>query len=225
MLTRRMIIPLLFGLIGAAILISLGAWQLRRLEWKESILSDIDARIHAQSIALPDHPTEFDSQYLPVTVTGELDPKYLRVLVSRKLHGAGYRLIHPMTFRNRRIMVDRGFISVNDPVPDVPTGKVTIVGNLLWPDDTNNSTPEPDKEKNIWFSRDVELMRFDLATDPVLMVAREKSFDDPGVTALPVDTVNIPNDHRNYAITWFSLAVVWLGMTALLLWRIRRRTQ
>ncbi len=33
-----------------------------------------------------------------------------------------------------------------------------------------------------------------------------------------------PNNHREYAVTWFSLAAVWVGMTLYLLWRIRRRT-
>jgi surfeit locus 1 family protein len=44
------------------------------------------------------------------------------------------------------------------------------------------------------------------------------------IEPMPVDTSGIPNDHMNYAITWFSLAAVWLGMTAYLLWRIRQRT-
>jgi surfeit locus 1 family protein len=39
-----------------------------------------------------------------------------------------------------------------------------------------------------------------------------------------VDTSGIPNDHWGYAVQWFSLAAVWLGMTAYLLWRIRQRT-
>jgi surfeit locus 1 family protein len=43
------------------------------------------------------------------------------------------------------------------------------------------------------------------------------------VTPLPVDTSGIPNDHLNYAITWFSLAALWMGMTLYLLWRIRRK--
>ena len=49
------------------------------------------------------------------------------------------------------------------------------------------------------------------------------SSDDPGQPMpLPV-TVNIPNDHLQYAITWFGLALVWALMTGYLLWRIKRR--
>ena len=60
-----------------------------------------------------------------------------------------------------------------------------------------------------------------LDTLPVMLVTAAS--DDPGgPMPLPV-TVNIPNDHLQYAITWFALAVVWALMTGYLLWRIKRR--
>jgi surfeit locus 1 family protein len=55
----------------------------------------------------------------------------------------------------------------------------------------------------------------------VLVVARRLSQAAPGVTPLPVDTSRIPNDHLNYAITWFSLAAIWLAMSLLFLRRRR----
>jgi surfeit locus 1 family protein len=39
-----------------------------------------------------------------------------------------------------------------------------------------------------------------------------------------VDTAGIPNDHLEYAVTWFALALVWLGMTAYFLRRPERPT-
>ncbi len=78
--------------------------------------------------------------------------------------------------------------------------------------------------KRLWFSRDIASLSAELGTNPVLVVARETSFDDTPISPLPVDTAGIPNDHLQYAITWYSLAVVWLGMTMLLLWRIRQKT-
>ena len=47
--------------------------------------------------------------------------------------------------------------------------------------------------------------------------------DTQGVTPQPIAITGIPNDHLNYAITWFSLALVWAVMTLALLWRIRRQ--
>jgi surfeit locus 1 family protein len=48
--------------------------------------------------------------------------------------------------------------------------------------------------------------------------------DAQGIAPVPVSVEGIPNNHRQYAITWFSLAAVWAGMTLYLLWRIRRKT-
>ncbi|MEQ9054268.1 MAG: SURF1 family cytochrome oxidase biogenesis protein, partial [Roseovarius confluentis] len=53
------------------------------------------------------------------------------------------------------------------------------------------------------------------------LVARELSQPEDAVTPLPVDTAHIPNDHLQYAITWFSLAAIWLGMTAFYIFRGR----
>ena len=60
-----------------------------------------------------------------------------------------------------------------------------------------------------------------LKAEPVLVVARSDTGD--GIEPMPVGTEGIPNDHLQYAITWFSLAAVWLGMTVFLLWRIKRQ--
>jgi len=49
---RNLIFPVLLGVVGCAILLWLGFWQLQRLEWKEGILADIDARIAADPVPL-----------------------------------------------------------------------------------------------------------------------------------------------------------------------------
>ena len=62
-----------------------------------------------------------------------------------------------------------------------------------------------------------------LGTEPVLVIAREVSVNDPPATPLPVTTEGIPNNHLGYAVQWFGLALVWAGMTLFLLWRTARR--
>lgn len=218
----RYLVPLIFGLAGVAILIGLGTWQMQRLAWKEGVLADIEARIGADPVALPPQPDPEADRYLPVRVSGQMGDDALRVLVSQKQVGAGYRVISALDMGERRILVDRGFVKTAVDIPAPPEGEVTITGNLHWPDDRNSATPANDVAENMWFARDLDQMATALDTDPLLVVARETSFSDGPVTPLPVDTGAIPNDHLEYAITWFSLAAIWAAMTGYFLWRTRK---
>ncbi|MEL7175183.1 MAG: SURF1 family protein [Pseudomonadota bacterium] len=221
-MTARLIFPLLLGFIGAAILIALGVWQMQRLEWKQGILAEIDAQISGPAIVLPIDPDPEADRYAPVELTGTIERPEIPVLVSVKRVGPGYRLIVPFETEGRRILLDQGFIPLEAKDAERPTGEVTIRGNLHWPDEIDSYTPENDLDANIWFSRDVPTLAAALDTEPLLVIAATQT--DPSVTPLPVDSSAIPNDHLNYAVTWFSLAAVWLGMTAFLVSRIRRMT-
>ncbi|MDW3183735.1 SURF1 family protein [Roseobacter sp.] len=218
---RRLVFFLIFGLGGAAILIGLGTWQVQRLAWKEGIIATIDERIAADPVALPTDLDVDRDAYLPVQVTGVLGTDYLRVLVSQKNVGAGYRIIRPMMRDAGRIMIDMGFIPVSaaDDLSVEEGPPVTITGNLQWPQETDGFTPEPDLAENIWFARDVPAMAAALDTEPVLVVRRDAPQSGGPVTPMPVDTSAIPNDHLQYAITWFSLSAIWLAMTAIFLRR------
>jgi surfeit locus 1 family protein len=219
-LTRRLIFPVLLGLLGCAVLIALGVWQLQRLAWKEAILADIAARITAPAVDLPAAPDPSADRFLPVTVTGALGGEELHVLTSAD--GPGYRVIAALTAGDRRVMVDLGFVP--EAAKDSPrmAERVEVTGNLHWPDETDRWTPPPDAARGIWFARDVPAMAAALGTEPVLIVARRLSGADLGVTPMPVDTAGIRNDHREYAITWFLLAAVWAAMSGLLIARSAR---
>ena len=218
----RLLLPLIFGLLGTVVLVGLGIWQIQRLEWKEAILADIDARITAAPVALPVQPDPQADRYLPVSVTGQLQDPASRVLVSQKQVGAGYRIIRPMDVEGRRIMVDLGFLPIQSPTPANTADPVTVQGNLHWPDEVDSYTPAPDLGADIWFARDLPRMADHLGTEPVLVVARATSLPDSALSPLPVDTSGIPNDHLGYAVTWFGLAIVWVVMTGFFLWRIRK---
>ncbi|MBP7001484.1 SURF1 family protein [Amaricoccus sp.] len=222
-MTRRMIGPLIFGLAGVAILIALGVWQLHRLEWKRGVLAEIEARMTAAATDVPASPTEAADEYRHVAVAGTLEPGEVHVYTSAPPWGVGYRIVAPLRLGDgRRVLLDRGFVPIADKEAPRPPGRIRIEGALLWPDETDGWTAAPDLDKNIWLARDVPAMAAALGTEPVLIVA--SATDDPtGPTPLPVG-VNIPNDHLQYALTWFSLAAVWAVMTGYLLWRIKRRT-
>jgi surfeit locus 1 family protein len=214
-----MIAPLVLGLVGVAILVSLGGWQLRRLDWKTAILAEIDARLAAEPVAVPSAPDAVADRYLRVRVEGVLMPGEIHVYTSLPPAGVGYRVIAPLALDDgRRILLDRGFVPIEAKDAPRPPRRIALTGNLAWPEE---GAPRPDLERNIWIARDVSLIAEALGTEPVLVVVAASDAPEPP-TPLPV-TSNLPNDHLGYAVTWFGLAAVWAVMTASWLWRIKRR--
>ncbi len=220
---RRFLFLLIFGLAGLGVLLSLGMWQVQRLAWKQGVLAEIENRISAEPVALPQQVSEDADKYLPVTISGDMEPGEIHVLVSVKQVGAGYRIIQSFSTDDRTILVDRGFVPTTAKLNERLIGPMEITGNLHWPDEIDSYTPEPDIDDNIWFARDVPNLAIALGAEPVLLIAR--SVTDPYVTPLPVDTAGIPNDHLQYAITWFGLALVWAAMTGYFLWRSRANSE
>ncbi len=220
---RRYAGPLAFGIGGVLILITLGVWQVQRLAWKNEIVAAIEARLSGEPGAVPLTPTEQDHEYFRVRAKGALLPGELHVYTSVPPFGVGYLVIAPMQLEDgRRILVDRGFVPIDQKDALRRTGPYTVEGALMWPDETDGFTSPPDQDQNLWFARDVPLMAAALGTEPVLLVAAA-SDDAEAPLARPVG-VNIRNPHLEYAVTWFGLAIVWALMTGYLLWRIKRRT-
>ncbi|SFH15499.1 surfeit locus 1 family protein [Palleronia marisminoris] len=212
------------GLGGLAVLLALGFWQVSRLDQKMTLLNEIETGISAPPVDLPTDPQPEADRYLPVEATGRTTGAELHVLVSTRQTGAGYRIIAPFETGTRRVMVDLGVVPTAEKDPMRPAQKLTVAGNLHWPRETDRFTPEPERDRNIWFARDVDAMADALGTEPLLIVARELDPGLPDVMPLPVSIDNIPNDHLQYAITWFSIAALWAGMTVLLGWRMAGRT-
>lgn len=222
---RRLWFPLLLGVVGVAVLIGLGLWQLDRMEQKHALLSRIEARIGVEPVDLPASPDPVTDQYLPVRATGSLGGEELDVLTSMQGAGPGYRVISALTTGNRRVLVDLGFVP--EAAKDAPrmVEGVTVIGNLMWPQEADSWTPAPDASRGIWFARDVDAMAEALGTEPVMIVARDLGGAEIGTTLIPVDTAGVPNDHYGYALTWFGLAFVWSVMSLLLVLRTRRGAQ
>jgi surfeit locus 1 family protein len=222
---RKMILPLVFGLVGTAILCALGTWQLQRLTWKSTVLEAIDAKILAGPVAIPAQPTQANDQFLPVQATGHIGPEEITILASVQKIGPGYRIIAPFTLEGgRRILLDRGFVAIPAKTAERPRVEAMITGNLHWPDEISSATPVPDLAAGIWFGRDIPAMAAALNTEPVLLVQRNSTEENLVTTPFPVNSAGIPNKHLEYVVTWFGLAIVWFGMTVFFLWRIRQRT-
>jgi len=165
-----------------------------------------------------------------VQLTGQLAQTPLYVLVTIEGRGPGYRYIDALTTdAGRNVMVDLGWVPLQQlGNPFTRFTKIEVTGNLHWPDDKDDWTPDPDP-KGIWFTRDVPSIAAGLQAEPTLIVARDVQLLDlttPLQTmpfqTLPLDSSVIKNDHLNYAITWFMLALVWVIMTGYLIFRIRQ---
>jgi surfeit locus 1 family protein len=223
MMLRNTIFALALGLGGAAVLIGLGVWQMQRLQWKEAIIASAEGMIAAEPIALPATPDSLTDRYRSVAVEGQFLGPEAHVLTSSREGGPGFLVVAAYrTADGRLILVDRGFVPETEKTTARPPKTMAVTGNLVWPDDVTSSTPPYDAGRAIWYGRDLPAMADLLRTEPLLLVARSDTGD--GVIPQPVTVAGFRNNHWQYAVTWFSLAVVWLGMTVFLLWRIRART-
>lgn len=222
---RRLIFPLILGIGGCAILISLGTWQVNRLAWKETVIAEIDARINADPVPLPATPTEAEDEYRNVQVTGAIGGNEVLVFAPVEGMGIGYRVISAMLSGDRAILVDLGFVEQGSPAVNASrmAEDVTVTGTVLWPDDVTTSTPPPDANTGIWYGRDVAGIAALLGTEPVMVVASAIDGADFSTTPVRVSTSGIKNDHLGYAVTWYLLAVVWAAMSLYLIYRQSRR--
>jgi surfeit locus 1 family protein len=222
---RAVVFALVIGLLGSVVLAGLGFWQVQRLQWKEAIIAQAEAQIAAPPVPLPARPDPATDRYRAVKVSGRFTGEETHVLTSEQGSGPGFLVIGAfLTGDGRRILIDRGFVPETEKATPRPGGGVTeILGNLNWPDDVTPSTPGYNADRGIWFGRDVTGMSALLGTEPLLVIARSDTGD--AIRVRPVTTSGFRNDHLEYAVTWFSLALVWLGMTAGFLWRIRRRVR
>ncbi len=159
---RRYLFPLILGVVGCAVLIYLGLWQLDRRAWKEDMLADITAGIQADPVPLPD-AIDPSMKYLPVTVSGTTTGAEIDVLSHTREQGAGYQIVSRfVTDDGRAILLDRGFVPQEARRIDRPPVRLQVTGNLHWPQDASSSTPAPNMDENIWFARDVDAMALTL---------------------------------------------------------------
>ncbi len=219
---RRIFFPLILGLAGCAVLISLGLWQVERLAWKQEILAGIETRLEAPARPLSMFVNETSDEYTRVVLRGRPTGDELHVLVSGTEAGTGYRVISRFETVIGPVMVDQGLLAIDNKDASALLVPMQITGTLIWPDDQNSSTPEPDLAANIWFARNVVTMSDALGTLPLMIVATQISPPDPRITPLPVNTASIKNDHFEYAVTWFLLAAVWAIMSLYLIRRTLR---
>ncbi|MBU2982956.1 SURF1 family protein [Lentibacter algarum] len=220
---RRNLPFLALTAIVLSLLVSLGNWQVRRLAEKTAYIAEIESKLTAAPVAPPKNARPEADQFTSVIAEGRFVGPEVHMLVSTRDYGAGYRIIQAFEFNNRRLMVDRGYIRLESKDAPRPAVYTTVLGNLHWPSERDQYTPEDDVQANIWYARDVPKLAAELGAEPLLIIARQSTPRDGTILPLPVDTSSIPNRHLEYIITWYGLAAVWVLMTIYFLTRRSRK--
>jgi surfeit locus 1 family protein len=217
-------------LAGMALLIGLGVWQLHRKVWKENLIAAMTARLDqapqplpppAQWTALAQDRDEFrrvrfDAAFAP----GEEALVYAPGSALRTdVKGPGYFVFAPAKLSDGRVVVvDRGFVPIDrkDAPRAAPEGVVPVVGVLRWPETRGMFTPADDVAGNVWFLRDPAAMAAARTWGEVApFYVDQESPAPPGGLPRPGRlVVNLPDNHLQYAITWFGLAAGLAGVYA-----------
>ena len=222
-MSRKWLFVVFIAVPGLLALLCLGVWQTKRLAWKEALLENISYNLSSEPSILPTELKKSEHNYKMVKVEGSLEPRSIFILTPVKGSGAGFRVISPLKLKDgSKILIDRGVIKEQDTDRlETLRQKNSVIGYLFWPNETDYFTPDPNLERNIWFSRDLEKMASFLETQPILVVATENRLDPSLKMQDP--TIDIPNNHLQYAITWFMMAILWFGMSAYFVYKMIKK--
>lgn len=226
-------------LLGLALLIGLGVWQLQRLEWKEGVIARIEERTQRSPMSLERvigmARNGHDLSYYPLRVEGRFHHARERYLYTFSLDGEpGWHVITPLeTVDGNMVLVDRGFVpnSLRDPSARA-LGQieqvVTVTGLVRTPEEPNIFVPDNDPQANQWFSRDLPAMArsmFPGGTIEVVPFFLEAAASNvPGGWPEGGQTRLKPvNKHLQYALVWFCLAVCLVVIFAVFAWGAYRK--
>ncbi len=203
---RRLLIPLLSTLVMLGILISLGTWQLHRLAWKTDLLGQIDRAEQLPAIPMPDQPTQFQKVRLEGQFLSDTQGFYAAELRDGVL---GAQLIVPVLRPGKpTVLVDLGWVPDNAPRP-IPIAPGPVDGFIRDAETAGPFSAKDNPATHRFYTLDPAAIGAGLGQSnvaPYVLFAIGPSvagqYPSPA-TALP----RPPNDHLQYALTWFGFAV------------------
>lgn len=211
-------------LFAIATFVALGIWQVERLYWKRDLITRVDQRIHAAPVPAPEGAAidATADEYLRVTATGTFDnSKETLVYASTEL-GPGYWVMTPLRLEDgNAILINRGFVPLEKRDPKMRTegqlsGLVNITG-LLRPTEPKGSLLQSnDPKTGWWYSRDVAAIAADKGIGKIepYFIDADEAPNPGGVPVGGLTRVVFPNSHLSYAITWFAMALMVIGLFA-----------
>jgi len=215
-------------LLGIALFLGLGVWQLERLAWKLDLIDRVDARLAAAPVAAPG-PGAWGglgagSAYTRVTATGHFLADRETPVLAVTIHGSGYWILAPFVTPEFTVLVNRGFVPPDrrDPATrEAPAGETTVTGLLRVTEPGGGFLRANDPAAARWYSRDVAAIAAAQHLDGPVAPYFIDADATPNPGGWPIGgltVVSFRNAHLSYALTWFALAA-GLGFLA---WRSRR---
>ncbi len=214
--------------------VSLGIWQLQRLGWKLDLIERVEARVHAEPVAVPT-PADWRNvsrerdEYRRVRLDGHYLPGLdTRVQAVTEL-GSGYWVVSPFRLRSGDIvLVNRGFVPPKWPGDRLDTSQTEVVGLLRLPEPGGGFLRDNDAASDRWHSRDVQAIAearglgrvapFFVDAERAAGAIDAQAAGDAEWPRGSLTVVKFNNHHLGYALTWFALAlgVAWAG------WRVAK---
>ena len=230
--------PTLISLPILVLSLTLGVWQMERREWKRDILDRMAANQAASPLSLDEllRGDPLRHEYGRVKVAGSfLHDKEFHLAARSLKNNVGLQLVTAFKADDGKIVLfDRCWIPSEKKEPakraegQVP-GRVELTGIVRRNQERRQFAPENAPDKNVWFHVDVPLMRrmAGAPPDPKLDAFFLDADAAPNPGGVPIGgqtRLDIPNDHLQYAITWFLLALAMAGVYLAFHWENGRLT-
>ena len=187
------------------VFISLGSWQIIRLNWKNNLISEIETSLKNPPIELSE---ENITNYLKIKTSGSIDFDKQIYLYNLNENGTpGFEVINPIIIDSKNYLINRGWIPFKkkDSEEIYEFDENNIIGTLKSQGRKNIFKPDNDIKENYWFSLDREdILEFTGKKFSNYIIYLDGNYQSPKPKKI---TANISNNHKKYAITWFSLAI------------------
>ena len=216
---------------GILILLALGSWQVQRLIWKTDLNAFRLERSSSEPVALPSVVEDVDGLlYRPIWLEGAFRHESEMFVGARTHHGrAGYQVITPFErVDGTVVLINRGWIPLErqdaaSRAAGQIAGPVRVEGLLVAGNKPGWFTPDNRPDENFWFWVDLESLSARAGIPVQRFLVEAGSAPNPG--GYPIggqSRVELRNEHLQYAIVWYALAVA-LGVIYVLFQRRRRR--
>jgi surfeit locus 1 family protein len=188
-----------------SIFIALGSWQIVRLKWKLNLISEIENSLKNPPIELAQSNKK---NYLRIKTSGSIDFDKQIYLYNLNDNGTpGFEVINPILIDEENFLINRGWIPFEKKNSEEINffDENNIIGTLKLQGRKNIFKPDNEIEENYWFSLNREdVLKFTGKefSEYIIYLDGNNQFPKPKKI-----TANISNNHKKYAITWFSLAI------------------